>query len=90
MSKVTHIIFDMFNTLYRFDPERETTQINAAKQIGKEEQPPIPRTSDGLSNKRINKDLIIEKEIMKNEQKSLKIFFLIRGDEDIFTRFKLL
>ena len=34
MSKVTHIIFDMFNTLYRFDPERETTQINAAKQIG--------------------------------------------------------
>ena len=34
MSKVTHIIFDMFNTLYRFDPERETTQINAAKEIG--------------------------------------------------------
>ena len=34
MSKVTHIIFDMFNTLYRFDPEREITQINAAKQIG--------------------------------------------------------
>ena len=24
----------MFNTLYRFDPERETTQINAAKEIG--------------------------------------------------------
>ena len=34
MNKATHIIFDMFNTLYRFDPERETTQINAAKQIG--------------------------------------------------------
>tara|TARA_Y100001970_G_scaffold70127_1_gene89272 strand:- start:530 stop:1237 length:708 start_codon:yes stop_codon:yes gene_type:complete len=33
MSKVTHIIFDMFNTLYKFDPEREETQINAAKQI---------------------------------------------------------
>ena len=27
-------MFDLFNTLYRFDPERETTQINAAKLIG--------------------------------------------------------
>ena len=34
MNKVTHIMFDLFNTLYRFDPERETTQINAAKLIG--------------------------------------------------------
>ena len=34
MNKITHIIFDLFNTLYRFDPERENTQIDAAKIIG--------------------------------------------------------
>ena len=34
MNKVAHIMFDLFNTLYRFDPEREITQINAAKLIG--------------------------------------------------------
>ena len=42
-------------------------KINAAKQIGNEAYPPIPRISDGLSNIRTDKDLIIENVIIKNE-----------------------
>ena len=46
MNKITHIIFDLFNTLYRFDPERENTQIDAAKIIGKH----FPEIDDKILN----------------------------------------
>ena len=40
--------------------------------------PPIPRIIEGLLNSKYNKDLIIEKKIVKKEKKKLNMFFYKR------------
>ena len=61
-------------------------KIKAAIQTGKEEYPPIPKTMDGLLDAKIIIDSIIERKIFMKEYKIVKIFFFIRGDEDIFLK----
>ena len=34
MNKPTHILFDLYNTLFKFFPDREITQHQAFKSIG--------------------------------------------------------
>ena len=63
-------------------------KIDAAKHIGKDEYPPIPNTIEGRLNIKNIIDLNIEKIIIITENKSPMIFFLIKGDEGIFIKFK--
>ena len=58
-------------------------KIEAAIQTGKEEYPPIPKTMDGLLYIKTIIDFTIERKIFIKEYKIVKIFFFIRGDEDI-------
>ena len=64
--------------------------MNAAIHIGKDEYPPIPTTIEGLSSNKKIIDFMIENKIINAENKIVKIFFLIKGDEGIFIKFKLL
>ena len=67
-----------------------TLSTFAAKQTGKEEYPPIPKTKFGLLfNKKIN-DLNTEKKIINIEINDLKIFFLKIVEEAILTILRLL
>ena len=42
--------------------------MNAAIQTGKDEYPPIPKTKEGLSCNKNNKDLIVESKIFKSRR----------------------
>ena len=58
--------------------------------IGKEEYPPIPNIIVGRLNIRNNMDLIIERKIMKKENKNLIKFFRTNGVDGILIKFRFL
>ena len=73
MNKITHIIFDLFNTLYRFDPERENTQIDAAKIIGIK-----------ISKKEINDALNLADKWFAKETAKNSIHLMSEEEKDLF------
>ena len=52
----------------------------------KDEYPPIPITIEGLLSIKKITDLNMENKIINTENKNLKLFFFIRGDEGIFVK----